>query len=302
MIRVLLASACFLLGLILQKTPKFPLSKASKWVNSYLFNFVLPAMALIYIPQIKPGWDLLLPISAAWFTFLISWFIFGILGKILQWDKQTTGCLIIVAGLANTSFLGFPVMEALYGKESLPTALLMDQGGSFLLVSSLAVLVGTLYSHQSGKLRTIPLKILSFPPFLFLILTLLMSFLGWKTPEFILPLASIIAKTMAPIAIFAIGLKFSLDFDSLKSTHFWLGMSYRLILAPILVWVIYQNFISPDSLVFKVTVMESGMAPMITGSIVAIQYNLKPKLATLMASLGIPISIITALIWYYFLG
>jgi hypothetical protein len=52
---------------------------------------------------------------------------------------------------------------------------------------------------------------------------------------------------------------------------------------------------------FKVTVLESGMAPMITGSIVAIQFGLQPKLATLLSGLGMPISAISLLIWYFLL-
>ncbi|MEP2349436.1 MAG: AEC family transporter, partial [Algoriphagus sp.] len=116
------------------------------------------------------------------------------------------------------------------------------------------------------------------------------------------PIGSLIGKTMAPMAIFAIGLKFSLDFDSLSSRYYWFGMGYRLLLAPLMVWLIYRSLIPENSLEFKVTVLESGMAPMITGSIVAIQYDLKPKLATLLAGLGIPISLVTILAWYYFLG
>ncbi|MEB2773778.1 AEC family transporter [Algoriphagus sp. D3-2-R+10] len=297
-----IAFLCLLLGLFLQKQSNLPLETITKWVNAYLLNIVLPALALLYIPQIAPGWELLLPISSAWFTFLLSWLIFGMLGKILKWDRQTTGCLVIVAGLANTSFLGFPVVEGLYGKEGLPIALLIDQGGSFLLVSSLAILVGSIYSHKEGNLREIPLKILRFPPFGFLLVTIAMSILGWKTPEFLIPIVSLIGKTMAPVAIFAIGLKFSIDFDSLNSKFYWLGMGYRLLLAPLMVWLIYRNFLPENSLEFKVTVLESGMAPMITGSIVAIQYDLKPKLATLLAGLGIPISILSILVWYYFLG
>jgi hypothetical protein len=302
MTSAIVAFLCLLLGLFLQKLENFPLQKASRWVNFYLFNFVLPAMALVYIPEIKPGWELLIPISAAWFTFLLSWLIFGMLGKALKWDRQTTGCLIIVAGLANTSFLGFPIIEGLYGKEGLPIALLIDQGGSFLLVSSLSIVVGTIYSHQEGKLSGIPIKIITFPPFLFLLATLVMSFLGWKTPDFLLPAVSLVARTMAPVAIFAIGLKFSMDFDSLRSTHYWLGMGYRVLLAPAVVYLVYRNLLPAHELPFKVTILESGMAPMITGSIVAIQYDLKPKLATLLASLGIPISMITILIWYFLLG
>ncbi|MEB2779077.1 AEC family transporter [Algoriphagus sp. C2-6-M1] len=297
-----IAFLCLLLGLFLQKQSNLPQEKITKWVNAYLLNIVLPALALLYIPQIVPGWGLLLPISSAWFTFLLSWLIFGMLGKILKWDRQTTGCLVIVSGLANTSFMGFPVVEGLYGKEGLPIALLIDQGGSFLLVSSLAILVGSIYSHKEGNLREIPLKILRFPPFGFLLITIGMSIVGWKTPEFLIPLVSLIGKTMAPVAIFAIGLKFSIDFDSLSSKFYWLGMGYRLLLAPLMVWLIFRNFLPESSLEFKVTVLESGMAPMITGSIVAIQYDLKPKLATLLAGLGIPISILSILVWYYFLG
>ncbi|WP_057937211.1 AEC family transporter [Algoriphagus resistens] len=302
MVGASIAFISLLLGLFLQKQANLPLEKITKWVNAYLLNIVLPALALLYIPQIDPQWALLLPISSAWFTFLLSWLIFGLLGRLLKWDMQTTGCLVIVAGLANTSFLGFPVVEGLYGKQALPIALLIDQGGSFLLVSSLAILVGSIYSHKEGNLSEIPLKILRFPPFSFLLITIAMSILGWRTPEFIIPIVSMIGKTMAPMAIFAIGLKFSIDFESLSSKFYWLGMGYRLILAPLMVWLIYRNFLPESSLEFKVTVLESGMAPMITGSIVAIQYDLKPKLATLLAGLGIPISIVTILFWYYFMG
>jgi len=302
MIPVFIAVMGLLLGLYLQNRDGFPTEKAIKWTNFYLLNIVLPALALLYIPQIKAEWGLLIPISAAWLTFISSWIIFGLLGKIFNWDRGLTGCLIIVSGLANTSFLGFPIIEGLYGKEGMPVALLIDQGGSFLLVSSLSILVGSLYSEKSGKLSSIPLKIISFPPFVFLMGTLVMSIFEIPTPEILMPLLKLIGRTMAPLALFAIGLKFSLDFDAIKSNYFWMGMGYRLILAPILVWIIYRNLLPSESLTFKVTVLESAMAPMITGSIVAINFNLRPKLATLLAGLGIPIAGMSVLAWYYLLG
>ncbi|NVK48613.1 MAG: AEC family transporter [Cyclobacteriaceae bacterium] len=302
MIGAILAFLFLLLGLIGQRKPGFPVEKAIKWVNSYLFNLVLPAIALLYIPGIDPSWELLIPVSAAWLTFFLSWLVFGILGRILRWSPQVTGCLAIVAGLANTSFLGFPVVEALYGKAGLPVALLMDQGGSFLLVSSMAIILGSLYSHQSGDFKEIPWKILKFPPFGFLIGTLIMSLLGWKTPDFLIPFLSLIGKTMAPMALLAIGLRFRVEKADLSSGYFWMGLGYRLILAPALVFLIYKNVLNPESLTFKVTVLESAMAPMITGSIVAINYNLAPRLAALLSGLGMVISLLTLGCWYLFLG
>ncbi len=299
MINALVAVLFLFLGVFVQRQAHRTLPKISKWVNFYLFNLVLPALALLYIPKIDLGWDLLLPISAAWLTFFLSWLLFGTLGKILKWDAATTGCLVVVSGLANTSFLGFPVIEGLLGKEGLPIALLIDQGGSFLLVSSVAILVASIYSHQETALSKIPLRVLRFPPFLFLLLTLGMNLLGWSTPEFILSPAELIASTMVPVSIFAIGMRFSVDFDSLRSYHFWLGMGYRLLLAPALVWLIYRNFDSMNPITLQTTVLESGMAPMITGSLVAIQYELRPKLAALLSGLGIPISILTVIVWYF---
>lgn len=299
---VIIAAVFLFLGLVLQKLPGFPSKIASSWVQAYLINIVLPALALLYIPEIKPTWSLLIPISSAWFTFLLSWLIFGLLGKKFNWGRNTTGCLIIVAGLANTSFLGFPVIEGLYGKVGLPTALLIDQGGSFLIVSSLSILVGSVYGDHSESLAKVPLKILKFPPFGFLVGTLVMSILELKTPESIIPILQLVGKTMPPMALLAIGLKFAVDIDSFTSRFFWYGLGYRLILAPALVWLIYRNFLPAQSLDLKVTVMESGMAPMITGSIVAMQFGLNPRLATLLSGLGMPISAGTLVIWYYLLG
>jgi malate permease and related proteins len=297
-----IAFACLFLGIFLQKIPKFPTTKAANWVQAYLINIVLPALALLYIPEIKPSWGLLIPISAAWFTFLLSWALFGFLGKQLNWGRNVTGCLIIVAGLANTSFLGFPVIEGLYGKEGLPVALLIDQGGSFLLVSSLSILVGSIYGDHSESLLKVPLKIVKFPPFGFLVGTLVMSIFEIPTPEVLLPLLQFIGKTMPPMALLVIGLRFSPDVQSITSKFFWYGMSYRLILAPLVVFLLYSQFMDSESLEFKVTVLESGMAPMITGSIIAIQFGLQPKLASLLSGLGMPISALTLAIWYLLLG
>lgn len=302
MLGAFIAIGCLLLGFSLKKIPSFPSQNASRWVQAYLINIVLPALALLYIPEIRLSWQLLIPISSAWLTFLLSWLLFGMLGKKYNWGRSTTGCLIIVAGLANTSFLGFPVIEGLYGKVGLPTALLIDQGGSFLIVSSLAILVGSIYGNHSESLSKVPLKILKFPPFGFLVATLLMSLLQLKTPEVLIPLLQLIGKTMPPMALLAIGLKFTVDRASLASRFFWYGLGYRLILAPAVVWILYRNFLPVDSLDLRVTVLESGMAPMITGSIVAMQFGLEPRLATLLSGLGMPISAISLLLWYLLLG
>jgi predicted permease len=77
-----------------------------------------------------------------WLDWVCSFFVFFLLGK-YGWSKLT-GCLILTAGLGNTSF--GPIIEALYGQEGMKTAILVDQPGTFVVLSTLGIIVATMYS------------------------------------------------------------------------------------------------------------------------------------------------------------
>lgn len=289
-------------GLALQFLPAFPKEKVARLGKNYLIYLALPSLALLHIPPLQLNWNLLLAPSSAWLTFLLSWVFFAFLGTRLGWDKRTTGCLILVSGLGNTSFLGFPILELLYGKEALPTAFLIDQGGSFLLVSTLGVYIGSRYGDGGRSILQVFQKMMLFPPFLLLLATLVMSYFRLSLPDMFLPWLQGIGTSMAPIAMAVIGLTLSLDRKWTQNKYLWYGLGYRLLLAPACVWLLYGLFLPSDSLTLKVFVLESGMAPMISGALLAMEFGLQPRLATLLAGLGIPLCGITLLLWQFLLG
>ena len=289
-------------GVALQFFPGFPKEKVALLGKNYLIYLALPALALLHIPPLQLKWDLLLAPSSAWFTFLLSWVFFAFLGSKFGWDKRTTGCLILVAGLGNTSFLGFPILELLYGEEALGTAFLIDQGGSFLLVSTLGVFIGSRYGDGGRSTFEVFKKMLLFPPFLLLLATLVMSYFRVALPNMFLPWLQGIGTSMAPIAMAVIGLTMFLDSKWTQNKYLWYGLGYRLLLAPACVWLLYGLFLPSDSLTLKVFVLESGMAPMISGALLAMEFGLQPRLATLLAGLGIPLCGITLLLWQFLLG
>ena len=289
-------------GVVLQFFPGFPKEKVALLGKNYLIYLALPALALLHIPPLQLKWDLLLAPSSAWFTFLLSWVFFAFLGSKFGWDKRTTGCLILVSGLGNTSFLGFPILELLYGKEALPTAFLIDQGGSFLLVSTVGVYIGSRYGNGGRSVLQVFKKMILFPPFLLLLATLLMSYFRLALPSMFLPWLQGIGTSMAPVAMAVIGLTMSLDNKWTQNKYLWYGLGYRLLLAPACVWLIYGLILPSDSLTLKVFVLESGMAPMISGALLAMEFGLQPRLATLLAGLGIPLCGISLLLWQFLLG
>ncbi|HUH25698.1 MAG TPA: AEC family transporter, partial [Flavobacterium sp.] len=128
---IILLFLCLFIGIGIQRIKNFP-KNTSLVLNQYILFVALPAMALHYLPKIELGWDLLLPASVAWIAFGLSYFFFNFLGKRFGWSRKLIGCLIITSGLGNTSFVGIPVIQAMYGEDALKTLIIIDLPGTFV--------------------------------------------------------------------------------------------------------------------------------------------------------------------------
>lgn len=286
------------LGILLQNIKQFP-KDIYKFINKIVIYICLPSLALYYIPKIKWSNDLLFPISIAWIGFIVAYLLFTLLGKKFGWSKKLVGCLIITAGLGNTSFLGFPIIEALYGQEGMKTAILVDQPGSFVVLSTLGILVATVFSNGSSNGFHIAKKILFFPPFLTFILACVMNFYNFQFLDYVESILQNTGKIMTPLAMISVGLQLQFDRKSQHWKFLALGLSYKLVLTPLMFYLLYVVLLHQHTKIIQVAIMESAMAPMITASILASSHGLKPKLSSMMIGFGIPISFITLIFWYF---
>jgi predicted permease len=224
---------------------------------------------------------------------------FHLLGKKLGWSNKLIGCLILTAGLSNSSFLGYPIIEALFGKKGLETAILVDQPGTFVVVSTLGVFVAAFYSKGTPDTFSIIKKIVLFPPFIMFVLACLMNVYNY---ELDVDIEFVLLKTgslVTPLALLSVGLQLSFDRKSRHWKFLRLGLFFKLILVPFVILVLYVFIFKQHSEPIKITIMETAMAPMITGAILASTYGLKPKLSSMMVGFGIPISFLTLAIWYF---
>jgi malate permease and related proteins len=287
-----------LLGVIMQRIKKIP-EQLPTYLNNYLIYFVLPSLALRHLPEVDLEPSLLLPIASAWISFALSWLIFGTLGRKLGWGDPVTGCLIIVSGLANTSFVGFPIIGALYGAEGVKIALLIDQAGSFIIVSSIAIIVASIYASAKKRKRDISRKIITFPPFLFFMIAITLNLLDWSLPNLLDRSLAVFTVTLTPVALTAVGLQVKINPTALKSSFLWYGLGYKLVFIPLLIYFMFAKVFGLEGLMLEVSVLEAAMAPMITGSIIAITHQLEPRLASLLVGVGIPLSFLTLGVWYW---
>lgn len=291
---------CLFLGIIIRKFKVFPLN-AHLTLNQFIIYITLPALSLYYIPEIDVDKNLLLPIGVAWICFLGSLIIFWCLGKALGWSRKLTGCLILMSGLGNTAFIGYPVMEALYGHEGLKTAILVDQPGSFMVVSTLGIAVAVIFSKAQTSINNIIIRIFSFPPFITFIIALTMNFADFHFNETIKEVLERLGSTVTPLALVSVGMQLKIERHSQHWSFLIMGLVYSLIISPAIIYILYVWVFNTSGTTIQISILQAAMAPMITPSIIAATYNLKPKLANMMIGIGIPVSLITLAAWYLLL-
>src|SRR6218665_204381 len=297
---IILLFLCMITGVALQYVRAFPVNSYVT-LNQFVIHISLPALALFYIPKIEISSQLLFPLGIAWVGFLLSYLFFSILGRIFGWSRKLIGCLILMGGLGNTSFVGFPVIEGLYGNKGLQTAIIVDQPGSFMVMATLGIIIAALYSRGKPNPKTIVFKIFTFPPFIAFFVAIAMNVLKF---DFISDVQSVFQKlgnTVTPIALVAVGLQLKFDKRSKHYGFLTLGLFFKLFLTPAFFFILYKFTLNQDNLQINVSIMEAAMAPMITTSVLATSYGLKPKLSTMMIGIGIPLSFLTLAFWYWIL-
>jgi malate permease and related proteins len=297
---IILIFICLFAGLGLRFIKSVP-ANAHVALNQFAIYISLPALSLYYLPKIQINTGLLYALAMAWIGFFLSWLFFAGLGKVLHWPSRLTGCLIITAGFANTSFIGFPVIEALYGKPGLEIAIIADQPGTFVAVSTVGVLVAVAYSKRGNGNSNIVRKIALFPPFIAFVIGLLLNIFGIDFTETLQKMLLRLGSTVTPVALVAVGLQLKFE----RKSKYWgflsLGLLYKLVLMPLFFFILYRLILGEKTLVTTVSIMEAAMAPMITAAILASANGLKPKLAGMMLGIGIPLSFLTLAAWHYFL-
>jgi malate permease and related proteins len=299
MVSLITLVVCFFIGIGLRHVKTIP-ANAHTTLGSLILYVPLPAMCLLSLPSLE--WNLsLIPLGlVTWIIFGLAFVLFPFLGKKYGWEKELVGCLILTAGFCNSAFVGFPVIETLFGKEALKHAIFLDQSGSFLIVSSFGIWVAMTYSSGKMKKRVLFQKILKFPPFLAFILGMSAGAFGIQAEGVVREVLERLGALLMPMALICVGLQLHWSSIRQELRYLVIGLSFKLVIAPTVIFALYY-FLGMEKEVFPVIVMESAMAPMITSSILASTHQLRPKLAGMMVGVGVPLSFLTLSLWYWLL-
>ena len=295
---IILLILCFVAGMLLRRSKRMP-DNAPATLNSFIIHISVPALALLYIHELKFSGDTVLVMAMAWLYFGLAAGFFWLAGRYLQLSRNTVGALMLTGGLGNTSFFGLPMIEAYYGPQGLATGILIDQTGSFLVLSTLGIIVAGMYSSGRPTATTIMRGILRFPPFIALGIALLLLPVAY--PEWLSAVLKRLGDTLAPLALLSVGLQLQLGHLAGNGRKLALGLGFKLLLAPLLIFLLYVPLLGAHGQTIQITLFEAAMPPMITAAIVAREHDLDPELTTLMVAVGLPLSFLTLSAWWWVL-
>lgn len=290
--------AMLALGLLFQRLRSFP-DNAPEVLNQVVLYVCLPAAVLRYAPRLELGPDVLAVAAVPWALLGATVVLVGLTSRLLRLRRDEHAVLLLCVALGNTSFLGYPLVRALLGEDALPYAVIYDQFGAFLILSTFGLYVLARYGGDAEPTwRDIARRIVTFPPFLAMVFGL--TLMPADPPAWIAGGLQRLADALLPLVVLAIGLglKLKLPRDELKPLA--AGLALKLVLMPVLA-LLMVIWLPLDAVAHDTVVLESAMPPMITAAALAISHRLAPGLASALVGYGILFSLATLPAWAWLL-
>jgi predicted permease len=276
-------------GYVAHRVGRLP-DNAAEVLNRFVIDICVPATVLRLVPKMSVSPALAVLIVVPWALAGLAYVTARLAQRMFGLDRSHTTALFLATALGNTSFLGFPLCGGLLGENSIPFAVVYDQLGSFLLLSTVAPLaLGSVSGGARVTPRELARRVLLFPPFV----ALLIALLPLPRPAALEPVLIAAAAPLVPLAMFAVGLK--LRFSPPRPRRvFALGLG--LFVFPCVAWGLARA-LGAQGLVLKVAVLETAMPTMITAGALMMAHGVAIELAAAFVSWGLIFSLLTVPAW-----
>ena len=271
-------------------------SKSASWL---LLNVFLVASILNSVLGERPS----LPGNELWIALLLMTVLMVLcylLGMIFaRFDRNKTSVqTFLLIGVMNSLYVGMPVAQALCGSE-----------GVFYLGLSCIPFNILLYTWGMWALRRgkgekgIRLKEMISAPLISALLSMLIFIFDIRVPKMVSEMLGSIASATIPISMLVIGatlgsVRLSEAFSKKK---LYMINLVRLIVAPLLVWVLFRQFTSNQILLVSSVIVAACPCGVLSTPL-SIQYGYDPEYTSECIMLSTAFSMITlpVLIWVLF--
>jgi len=262
----------------------------------YLF---LPALVLRVI------WQAPLGIASLHIALLAA---VGVLsGAVLAWlamralrvSPVVAGACILAAAWPNATYVGLPVLEAVFGELGRSTAIQYDLFACTPLLLTLGIMIARHYGDTRGTARDSGMAtLLRVPPMWAAVLAVALNVADLTMPALLQGSLQLLGNAVVPLMLFSLGL--SLQWQSLH----WRQLPalvpvllIQLMLMPLLVWAGALS-LGLEGMRLQAIVLEASLPSMVLGLVFCDRYGLDTGVYAAAVTLSTALSLVTMPIWY----
>lgn len=291
--------AMLALGMLFARLRVLP-ANAAEVLNLVVLYVCLPAAVLVHVPKLSFDASLVGLAATPWLLAVATVALVLTLSRWLRFRRDETAVLLLCVALANTSFIGYPMVAALLGQDAVAYAVVHDQFGTFVLLSTFGLAVLARYGGDTPPgWRDILRRIVRFPPVWALVFALVL--MPASPPAWIASALGNLAAAMLPLVMLAVGLSIQLRMPRDEIRPLATGLVLKLLVMPALALPLSLAF-GMTGAMLQANVLEAAMPSMITAAALAIAQGLAPRLAAALVGYGILLSLALLPAWAWVSG
>lgn len=294
--------AAMLLGLYLGRKAIWNPDTCKK-LSHVIIHYSGPALVLSSVTSMK-GTDPMSVIVALLFgigCYAVLPFIGWLFAKMLRVEKDLVGTYILTILFCNNSFMGFPVVQALFGEEAIFFTSIIHFGFNVMFYTVGLMLISKDVNTDTGK--SMDFKTLINPGMVAAIIVVVVFFTGITLPEVVVAPFSFVGSLTMPMAMMVIGANMSQYKmgEIFGNKRIYAVSVARLIVIPLVIWFIMKLFIR-DSYLIQVTTITFAMPVAALVAMGTAPYDKQGKVGAVAVAFTTICSLITIPIWALFLG
>lgn len=263
-------------------------------LNGIVINVSMPlTIFLSMMRNIRAG-DLLGYFRLTLLMILVSAVCMGVaygIGRVLRLERPSLFAFMLVCGIGNTAFMGFPLITGFFGTEGLIRAIFCDVS----TVLSMVVASTIFGMRLTGSRRNIFRELVKFPPLIAWMISVVLISIGFSVdmlPTVLVDCMDMVAAVTTPLIMISLGLTLSPRHLKTALVPSLSAGAVRLIFAPLIAVGLAALF-GLSGLEQSVFIVEAGMSPALALIIFSEIYGMDSKLISGATFLTTVLSLLT---------
>jgi len=286
-----------IIGMVLRRVLTWGAPQADV-LNALIVDVTMPALLFVTLARDGVRWGAAAVLPASTLALVTCIGLGLVVARALRVDRASQGSASLVAGFANTGFLGIPLLLAVYPKDpaASSSALLVDVGNTTLLLWTLGIAVAERLGRGAPFDAKGALKIFVKPMIVAVVVGAIVHELHVPVPNFVLTALEALGHTTSPLVFLSLGLALDLRAVRGRAPIVVALAVIKLGVAPLVALVVVRA-LGTDSPMADIAVLQSAMPSALATVIVAARAGCDRALAAATVALSTVLALLTLPAW-----